>query len=103
MDSKINLKEGKSLNGVIPSADITMRSVAKAYGERVIGVILTGMGKDGARGISDIKHKKGRTIVQDRETSVIFGMPQAALKSGQVDKVVELKRIHEILIKEVSS
>jgi two-component system chemotaxis response regulator CheB len=101
-DSMIVLKSGKPLHGVIPAADITMKSVIKSYGNDVVGVILTGMGKDGAKGIEEIKNKKGRTIVQDKESSVIFGMPQAALMTGKVDKVVGVDRIPEVLIKEVA-
>jgi two-component system chemotaxis response regulator CheB len=101
-DSVIVLKSGKPLHGVIPAADITMKSVSKVYGNDVIGVILTGMGKDGAKGVEEIKNNKGRTIVQDKETSAIFGMPYAALMTGKVDKVVGIDRIPEVLLKEVT-
>jgi two-component system chemotaxis response regulator CheB len=79
-----------------------MKSVSKVYGNDVIGVILTGMGKDGAKGVEEIKNNKGRTIVQDKETSAIFGMPYAALMTGKVDKVVGIDRIPEVLLKEVT-
>jgi two-component system chemotaxis response regulator CheB len=101
-DSKIALKEGKRIHGVIPSADYTMKSVAKKFGVDSVGVVLTGMGKDGAKGIEEIKRKKGRVIVQGRGSSVIFGMPKTALMTGIVDKVVELDRIPEALVKEAS-
>jgi two-component system chemotaxis response regulator CheB len=101
-DSKIALKEGKRIQGVIPSADYTMKSVAKKFDADSVGVVLTGMGKDGANGIEEIKRKKGRVIVQDRASSVIFGMPKAALMTGSVDKVVGLDRITEVLVKEAT-
>jgi two-component system chemotaxis response regulator CheB len=101
-DSRIALKEGKPINGVMPSADYTMKSVAKTYGADSVGVVLTGMGRDGAKGIKEIKRKKGRVIAQDRESSVIFGMPKAALMTGNVDKVLELEKIPEALVKEAS-
>ena len=100
-DGKITLKEGPPKHGVTPSADYAMKSAAEAYGMDSIGVVLTGMGKDGAIGIKEIKNAGGRTIVQDRKTSVVFRMPQEALKTGRVDKVVELERISEVLVQEV--
>ncbi len=101
-DSKITLKEGRPINGVIPSADRTMKSVAKIFGADSVGVVLTGMGRDGASGIEEIKKKKGRVIAQDEQSSVIFGMPKAALMTGSVDKVLELEKIPEALVKEAS-
>jgi len=64
-----------------------------------MGVILTGMGSDGARGMGIIKDKGGATLAQDEETSVIFGMPKVAIKSGVVDKVVSLTEMAEEIMK----
>lgn len=100
-NSKIVLVEGPPINGVIPSADYTMAAVAREYGDEAVAVVLTGMGRDGAKGSVDIKSAGGRVIVQDKDSSVIFGMPQAALKTGQVDKVVELSSVASTLAKEV--
>ncbi|MFV2041007.1 MAG: chemotaxis protein CheB [Candidatus Hydrothermarchaeales archaeon] len=99
--SKIFLVEGPPINGVIPSADYTMSSVAQEYGGNSTAVVLTGMGRDGGKGAGDIKAAGGRVIVQDQESSVVFGMPQVALKTGCVDKVVELSGIAGSLAKEV--
>lgn len=82
----------------MPSVDITMESVAQAYSEHALGVIMTGMGQDGKEGMKAIKDAKGRTIAQDEETCVIFGMPRAAIESGCVDKVVPLGRMVEEII-----
>ncbi len=101
-NNRFILKEGVPLNGVIPSADIAMKSVSECFGSESIGVILTGMGRDGTAGIVEIKKKKGRIIVQDRSTSVVFGMPEAALKTGVVDKVVEIEGLAEVLAKEAT-
>ena len=88
--------EGEPLNLIHrPSVDVLFQSVGEVYGERSMGVILTGMGSDGARGMGTIKEKGGITLAQDEETSVIFGMPKVAIKSGVVDKVVPLTEMAE--------
>ncbi|MFH1654195.1 MAG: chemotaxis protein CheB [Pseudomonadota bacterium] len=81
--------------------NILLHSVAKVYGEKAIGVILTGMGEDGASGIKAIKEKGGLTIAQDEETSVVFGMPKAAIEMGVIDFVLPGKKIAEIIIKQL--
>ncbi len=86
----IVLGDGPLVNGCRPAADVTMLSAAKVYGRRTIGVVMTGMGKDGAAGIKAIKASEGRTFAQDQESSVIFGMPKAAIDTGAVDEIVAL-------------
>ena len=76
-----------------PSVDYLFRSVAEAYGRRTLGVILTGMGDDGARGLSQLKRLGARVVAQDKESSVVFGMPGAAIAAGVVDDVVPLADI----------
>lgn len=76
-----------------PSIDCLMTSVAEVYGDRGIGLILTGMGRDGARGLSDIHDNGGLCIAQDEKTSVIFGMPKAAISRNCVDIVLPLNDI----------
>jgi two-component system chemotaxis response regulator CheB len=75
-----------------------MISVAELYGERAIGVLLTGMGEDGAAGMAAIKEHAGRTVVQDQATSLVFGMPRAAIERDVVDWVVPLQEIPETII-----
>lgn len=97
-EGRISLTMDPPVNYVRPSADVTMISMAQAYGSKNIGVVLTGMGSDGARGIKAIKEKGGTTIAQDKETSVVYGMPNMAYQTGCVDTVASLQQIpHEII------
>ncbi len=76
-----------------PSCDILLSSVARVYGLKGIGVVLTGMGSDGAQGMKKIKEARGVTIAQDEKTSVVFGMNKVAIDSGCVDKILPLDAI----------
>jgi two-component system chemotaxis response regulator CheB len=77
----------------MPSVDVMMTSVAQVYEDSALGVIMTGMGHDGQDGMKAIKGMKGKTLAQDEETCVVFGMPKAAIDSGVVDKVVSLNQL----------
>jgi two-component system chemotaxis response regulator CheB len=90
-------KEDKEC-GVRPSVNVTMRSVAQLYGEKTIGVILTGMGNDGTEGAMSVKKNGGTVIVQDEKSSIIYGMPKCVFESGYYDEEVELSRIAVALI-----
>lgn len=81
-----------------PSVNSLMLSVAEVYGSRAIAVILTGMGRDGTRGIKAIKAEGGYTVAQDKESSVVFGMPKEAIASGCVDRVVAIDEMGEFII-----
>jgi two-component system chemotaxis response regulator CheB len=96
-DGRLHIVEGPELNGVRPSADITMRAAARIYGRRAVGLVMTGMGRDGADGVRAIKQAGGVTLVQDQATSVIYGMPRAAVETGCVDRVLPLDRLAEAL------
>ncbi len=88
-NSRIILEEGARVNFVQPSADVAMKSLLKPLKQRqIIGIILTGMGRDGADGIRHIKELGGITLAQDRESSAIYGMPKAAVETGAVDFVL---------------
>jgi two-component system chemotaxis response regulator CheB len=76
-----------------PSADIMMKSAAATFQGPLLGVIMTGMGKDGVEGLKYIKLKGGYVIAQDEESCIVYGMPQAALEEGVVDSMVSLEKI----------
>jgi len=90
---EVTLSEDTKGSSHVPSVDVMMESVAEVYGERAVGVILTGMGHDGAQGMKAIKGAKGRTIAQDEATCVVYGMPKAAVDGGYAEKVVGLPSI----------
>lgn len=103
-NSQIILEKGERINFVLPSADVTMMSLNRPLKQKkIIGVILTGMGKDGAEGIRHIKSLGGSTIAQDQESSAIYGMPKAAVDTGSVDYVVPLKKIGARLVNLLNS
>jgi two-component system chemotaxis response regulator CheB len=97
----IKLVKGPKRNNVIPSIDVTMESVAKAAGSRAIGVILTGMGYDGAAGLKAIKEAGGFTIAEDPSTCIVYGMPKAARDMGAVNKILPLHNISRELSRRV--
>lgn len=82
-----------------PSVDVLFSSVAQSFGNRSLGVLLTGMGSDGAMGMRMIKEKGGFTFAQDEATSTIFGMPRVAIEKGAVDKVVPIISMAEEILK----
>ncbi|HEY0477783.1 MAG TPA: chemotaxis response regulator protein-glutamate methylesterase [Kofleriaceae bacterium] len=87
------LTDGPMVNGCRPAADVTMMSAARIYGRRALAVVMTGMGKDGAAGALAIKRADGKTLAQDQATSVIYGMPRAAIDAGAIDEVAALADI----------
>jgi len=89
------------LNGYLPNIDVTMETVAAYAGPLSIGAILTGMGNDGANGCKAIKSAGGLVIAQDEATSVIFGMPAEAIKSGAVDQILAIDDIYSSIEKRV--
>ena len=82
-----------------PCADVTMKSLAPLYGKKCVGVVLTGMGNDGTEGLRAIKSFGGTTLAEAKETSVVYGMPRAALEAGVVDRVVPLSEMAEAILK----
>lgn len=97
-DWTLELFRGEKVNGHIPSVDVLFFSVAEVAGPKAIGVLLTGMGKDGAKGMLLMKQHGATTIAQDESTSIVFGMPYEAYKIGGVDMLLPLTKIPQILI-----
>jgi two-component system chemotaxis response regulator CheB len=89
------------INGYLPNIDVTMETVAAYAGAMSIGVVLTGMGNDGANGAKAIKSAGGMVLAQDEATSVIFGMPAEAIKLGAVDRVLPIDDIYAAIEKRV--
>jgi two-component system chemotaxis response regulator CheB len=91
------LTEGEKVNGHRPSADVLMSSVAHEFGVRAIGVLMSGMGEDGAEGLGAIKGRGGLTIAQAEESCVVYGMPRAAIERGHAVRVVSLEALANTL------
>ena len=94
---KIECFAGEKVNGHCPSVDVLFESVARVAGEKATGVILTGMGHDGARGLLSMRKAGAKTIGQDEKTSVVYGMPRVAYNIGAVAKQVGLDKIPGLL------
>lgn len=83
----------------VPSADVLFSSASETFGSRLLGVVLTGMGNDGARGVVNVKERGGAVFAEAEGTSVVFGMPKEAIATGQVDKVLPLPRMGDAILR----
>lgn len=97
-DGSINLSEEPSLHGVRPAADYLFESVAKVYGDKIVGAVLTGMGRDGADGAVAIRKAGGFVLGESKVTAAIYGMPQAAMEAGGVDAEFPLHEMAHALV-----
>jgi two-component system chemotaxis response regulator CheB len=93
----VEVKEGPPVNRHCPSVDVLFRSVAQAAGRNATGVIMTGMGDDGARGLLEMLNAGARTLAQNEETCVVFGMPREAIRMGAAQQVVALEQIPALI------
>lgn len=94
---KVNVFDGEKVNGHCPSVDVLFDSVATECGNNAIGVILTGMGYDGAKGLLSMRRKGAKTIGQDEESCVVYGMPKVAFQVGAVEKQATLNNISKLI------
>jgi two-component system chemotaxis response regulator CheB len=96
---RIEIREGPLVSRHRPSVDVLFRSAAQCAGSNAVGVILTGMGDDGAQGMKEMHDAGAFTVAQDEATSVVYGMPKEAVKRGGVDVSLALEQIPEIIAK----
>jgi two-component system chemotaxis response regulator CheB len=89
----VSIKDGPLVSRHRPSVDVLFRSAARYAGANAVGIIMTGMGDDGARGLAEMKTAGAYTVAQDEATSVVFGMPKEAIARGAVDKIIPLQNI----------
>jgi two-component system chemotaxis response regulator CheB len=95
----VTCEHGDKVSGHCPSVDVLFNSVAEAAGKNSVGIILTGMGKDGAQGLMNMKKAGAYTIGQDEKSSVVYGMPMVSYNIGAVMTQASIENIGEILIK----
>ncbi len=95
----VEVVDGPVVNRHRPSVDVMFRSVAKSAGVNALGVIMTGMGDDGAAGLAEMRGAGARTLAQDEESCVVFGMPREAIKRGGVERAVPLQAIATEIMK----
>ncbi|PYT05787.1 MAG: chemotaxis response regulator protein-glutamate methylesterase [Acidobacteria bacterium] len=98
---QVLLEGGAQVNGHKPSVDVLFRSVAQEYGPLATGIIMTGMGSDGAQGLGEIKLAGGNAVAQDKESCAIYGMPRIAVEKGYSNKIVPLSEMASYLSSEV--
>lgn len=99
----VKLNQEPPIGGHRPSVDPMMESVASIYGSRATGVILTGMGHDGSKGMKAIKTNQGYTIAEDQSTTVVYGMPKSAIELGVIDKVVPLPGVAAEIVRHLQT
>jgi two-component system chemotaxis response regulator CheB len=90
---QVEVRDGPPVSRHRPSVDVLFRSTARAAGGNALGIIMTGMGDDGARGLKEMREAGAQTLAQDEDSCVVFGMPKEALKLGAVERVLALGEI----------
>ena len=94
----VDVVDGPPVNRHRPSVDVLFRSVAMCAGPAATGIIMTGMGDDGARGLKEMEEVGAHTVAQDEKSCVVFGMPKVAIELGGVRQILPLDRIHEAVV-----
>lgn len=94
----IGLNQDPPVHSVRPAVDVTLESAVNYYGPKMVGVILTGMGYDGSKGMAALKKAGGKTVAQDEATCVVYGMPRVVVEMGKADKVLPIQRIADEIV-----
>ncbi len=94
----IGLNQNPPVHSVRPAVDVTFESAVNYYKSQIVGVILTGMGYDGSRGMALVKKMGGKTIVQNEETSVVYGMPRVVVEMGKADRILPVQKIADEIV-----
>ncbi|MQL48670.1 chemotaxis-specific protein-glutamate methyltransferase CheB [Photorhabdus khanii] len=102
-DYQVLITDAPAVNRHRPSVDVLFRSVAKSAGRNAVGVLLTGMGSDGAAGLLEMKQAGAYTLAQDEASCVVFGMPRAAIQMGAVDEVMDILKMSKRMLAKISS
>jgi len=96
--ASVQVKDGPQVSRHKPSVDVLFRSVSKYAGKNALGIIMTGMGDDGAKGLKEMHDSGAKTIAQNEATCVVYGMPQEAVKLGAADHIIALNKIPEMIV-----
>jgi two-component system, chemotaxis family, protein-glutamate methylesterase/glutaminase len=99
----LRIHDGEKENSCRPAVDVLFRSAVAATGRHTLGVVMTGMGRDGQRGATDLMRAGARVVVQDEATSVVWGMPGAVVDAGSADQVLPLHRLASEIISRVAT
>ena len=99
-DGRTTLSDEPAVGGLRPRADLLIQDAARAYRDRLLLVVLTGMGNDGLVGAREVRRHGGRILVEAEETCTVYGMPRAIVESGLADEVHELGRLPEVIANE---
>jgi two-component system chemotaxis response regulator CheB len=99
---RVRLSDDPPIGALRPRADVTYASAAKAYGGKILCVVLTGMGNDGEAGIREVKRKGGRVLAEDESTCVVYGMPRAVTEAGLTDAVFPLDAMAIAIVEAVA-
>ncbi|MCC8373995.1 MULTISPECIES: protein-glutamate methylesterase/protein-glutamine glutaminase [Photorhabdus] len=102
-DYQVLISDAPAVNRHRPSVDVLFRSIAKFAGKNAVGVLLTGMGSDGAAGLLEMKQAGAYTLAQDEASCVVFGMPRAAIQMGAVDEVMDILKMSKRMLAKISS
>jgi two-component system chemotaxis response regulator CheB len=94
----VEVRDGPPVNRHCPSVDVLFRSAAKAAGPNALGIIMTGMGDDGARGLKEMRNAGASTIAQDEESCIVFGMPKEAIRMDAVDRILSLGELPRAIL-----